>query len=102
MLLEFQDSYYQDSYYSFIIADIQEQLLFVFMYSGTQSVLHLAAGPVRFHLLDNNVEKMLAANTGLRTQVHEHALGSYSELYRTAVRSAMPNQTSVECRTAAL
>ena len=54
MMLEFQDSY------SDIIADIQEQLLFMFMFSGTQSALYLAAGPVCFHLLETNVERILA------------------------------------------
>ena len=54
MLLEFQDLYSDN------IADIQEHLLFMCMHSGTQSALHLAAGPVRFHLLEANVEMMLA------------------------------------------
>ena len=54
MMLEFQDSYPD------IIADIQKQLLFMFMYSGTRSALHLAVGPVHFHLLETNVKKMLA------------------------------------------
>ena len=54
MLLDFQDLYSDN------IADIQEHLLFMFMHSGTQSALHIAAGPVRFHLLEANVEMMLA------------------------------------------